>query len=476
MQLQFALVQAPSRNDRTSVQDRPGAVQSDRRRHRRQRREGAGRARRRRRADGADLLVLPELFISGYPPEDLVLKPAFQAACRAAVEDAGARHRRRRSGGADRHALGRGRQALQCRARCSTAARSPPCASRSTCRTTACSTRSASSRAARCRGPVNFPRRPARRSRSARTSGEESEARERRRMPRRDRRGNPARAERLALLPRQDRRAATGRGRPRHRERPAAGLSSTRSAARTNWSSTARRSRCNADKLAGVPDAGFEESVVTDAWLARDRRRTGAASRADGAARSRSDEADYRACVLGLRDYVEQERLQGRRARPLRRHRFGDLRGDGGRCAGRGAGARRDDALSLHVAGFARRRRACARRSACRYDIVPIVAPVEGFRDVAEPLFEGCQARHHRGEPAEPRARHDPDGDLQQVRLDGGDHRQQVGNVGRLRHALWRHERRLQPDQGPLQDAGLPALALAQHAGSRRARSGRPAR
>ncbi len=27
---------------------------------------------------GADLVVLPELFITGYPPEDLVLKPAFQ--------------------------------------------------------------------------------------------------------------------------------------------------------------------------------------------------------------------------------------------------------------------------------------------------------------------------------------------------------------------------------------------------------------
>src|SRR5947199_1836304 len=37
-------------------------------------------------ADGADLVVLPELFICGYPPEDLVLKPAFQAACREAVE------------------------------------------------------------------------------------------------------------------------------------------------------------------------------------------------------------------------------------------------------------------------------------------------------------------------------------------------------------------------------------------------------
>src|SRR5215467_8132029 len=37
-------------------------------------------------AAGADLVVLPELFICGYPPEDLVLKPALQAACRAAVE------------------------------------------------------------------------------------------------------------------------------------------------------------------------------------------------------------------------------------------------------------------------------------------------------------------------------------------------------------------------------------------------------
>jgi len=35
---------------------------------------------------GADLVVFPELFIAGYPPEDLVLKPAFQGACRAAVE------------------------------------------------------------------------------------------------------------------------------------------------------------------------------------------------------------------------------------------------------------------------------------------------------------------------------------------------------------------------------------------------------
>jgi NAD+ synthase len=36
--------------------------------------------------EGADLVIFPELFVAGYPPEDLVLKPAFQAACRSAVE------------------------------------------------------------------------------------------------------------------------------------------------------------------------------------------------------------------------------------------------------------------------------------------------------------------------------------------------------------------------------------------------------
>src|SRR5215472_16922006 len=36
---------------------------------------------------GADLVALPELFLCGYPPEDLVLKPALQAACRAKLEE-----------------------------------------------------------------------------------------------------------------------------------------------------------------------------------------------------------------------------------------------------------------------------------------------------------------------------------------------------------------------------------------------------
>jgi NAD+ synthase len=46
----------------------------------------ARKARAQAAGDRADVVAFPELFIAGYPPEDLVLKPAFQAACRAAVE------------------------------------------------------------------------------------------------------------------------------------------------------------------------------------------------------------------------------------------------------------------------------------------------------------------------------------------------------------------------------------------------------
>jgi len=49
--------------------------------------EKARQARAEAARDRADVLALPELFLSGYPPEDLVLKPALQAACRAKIEE-----------------------------------------------------------------------------------------------------------------------------------------------------------------------------------------------------------------------------------------------------------------------------------------------------------------------------------------------------------------------------------------------------
>ena len=38
------------------------------------------------RAGDADLLVCPELALSGYPPEDLLLRPSFLAACQSEMD------------------------------------------------------------------------------------------------------------------------------------------------------------------------------------------------------------------------------------------------------------------------------------------------------------------------------------------------------------------------------------------------------
>ena len=61
------------------------------------------------------------------------------------------------------------------------------------------------------------------------------------------------------------------------------------------------------------------------------------------------DEADYAACVMGLRDYVENNRFPGVVLGLSGGVDFGFVRGDGGRRAGGGARASGDAALSLHL-------------------------------------------------------------------------------------------------------------------------------
>ena len=89
----------------------------------------------------------------------------------------------------------------------------------------------------------------------------------------------------------------------------------------------------NADRTLGAQLPAFRRMVARTVW-----------ERGDGGWRcvegplevvEEGDEADYAACVMGLRDYVENNRFPGRGARPLRRRQFGSVRGDGGRRAGR---------------------------------------------------------------------------------------------------------------------------------------------
>ena len=232
----------------------------------------------------------------------------------------------------------------------------------------------------------------------------------------------------------------------------------------------------NADKSLAFQMSQFEETlVVTD--LEAGRRTTAGSASTDRCRKSpRTEEADYRACMLGLRDYVNKNGFKN-----VVLGLSGGI--DSAICAALAVDALGEERLRAVMMPYRytskdslKDAEDCARALGCRYDIVPIFEPVDGFMQCADAALRGHQGRHHRGKPAEPRARHHPDGDLQQVRLDGGDDRQQVGNVGRLRHALRRHERRLQPDQGSLQDAGLCAGRLAQHDTCRRARSGRRAR
>src|SRR5262245_47305936 len=107
-------------------------------------------ARREAAGKGADLIVFPELFITGYPPEDLVRKPAFARAARSLIEGLAAE-----TADAGRAfwsaAFGRRTAASTTRRPCSTAARWLGCGSRSTCPTTVCSTKSGCSTWDPCR-------------------------------------------------------------------------------------------------------------------------------------------------------------------------------------------------------------------------------------------------------------------------------------------------------------------------------------
>ncbi len=229
----------------------------------------------------------------------------------------------------------------------------------------------------------------------------------------------------------------------------------------------------NADRRLALQLPSWEEAVVLTQWTRDDGQWVCAPGTIADA--EEMNAALYAGMVLGLKDYVNKNRFPGvvlglsggidsalsaavavdalgaERVRcvmmPSRYTVGGQPRRceRGGEAPGRAARLDPDRATGR-----------CVRRSACR-------------------CVQREEARHDRGEPPVAHPRRHPDGAVEQVRPDGADDRQQVRDVGRLRHALWRHVRRLQCAQGSLQDAGLRDLALAQPVTRPKGRWGRRA-
>ena len=408
--------------------------------------------------DGADIVAFSELFIAGYPPEDLVLKPAFQSACRAAIETLA---RETADGGPavligtpwveegklyNAYALLAGGRIEAIRFKVNL----PNYGVFDEKRVFA---------SGPVPGPMSYQRRA---DRDADLRGTGSGA-----TTRTSSSAWPRPAPRFSMVPNG---SPYWRGKAEERlnmavaasSRPACRcFTSIRSAARTSSFSTAPRLRSMPTARSHSSCRHSSETVLTTHW-SRTRRRL-ALRRGPMAAPAEDRPGGLHRLHGRVARLCRQERFQGRRARPFRRRRFGA-------CARRMAvdalGADRVRCVMLPYRYTSQESlddaAAIARALGVHYDIVPIESAVHGLEAALARRLRRRAARRHRGKSAVARPRHHPDGDLQQIRPDGGDDRQQIGNVGRLRHALRRHERRLQSDQGSLQDRGVSAGAAAQ--------------
>ena len=145
----------------------------------------------------------------------------------------------------------------------------------------------------------------------------------------------------------------------------------------------------NADKSLAFQMSQFEESVVVTTWKRGD----------DGWAcvdgpMSRipeKEEADYRACMLGLRDYVNKNGFKN-----VVLGLSGGI--DSAICAALAVDALGEERLRAVMMPYRytskdslKDAEDCAKALGCRYDIVPIFEPVDGFSHALAGLFEGTK-------------------------------------------------------------------------------------
>ena len=462
-----------------------------RRRSRRQRRRASSTPTSAAEAAGCDLVVFPELTVTGYPPEDLLLRPAFVAQAAETLEKLAARTGRLRRG--DR--LPRAPAATSTtRPRCARTARCTASTASSCCPNYAVFDEQRYFTAVDRAGPLFVvagvqgrrldlrgrvePDRPdphaGRRRRRARSST--STRRRTTRAGSRERETMLATRAADASVPivyanlvgGQDELVFDGASlvfdEHGHARRAGASSSPRTCSSSTSTCAPAFRKRL-LDPRGRASAPPLPEVAVTEAQLGATARRRRASSRC-----STPVHEVYEALVLGTRDYV-------------RKNGFTDvligLSGgiDSSLVAAIAVDAlgaehvhRRAHAVALlerrqrHRRRGARRATSASGRSRCRSS-----PRTPRSTQMLAPVFAGTDAGPRRGEPPGAHPRQRADDDLEQVRLDGAHHRQQERDGHRLHHALRRHGRRVRGDQGRAEDARVRAVPRPQRARGPRA-------
>jgi NAD+ synthase len=326
-----------------------------------------------------DLVLFPELFIAGYPPEDLVLRPSFVAACKEAAETLAREF-------ADGPAILIGlpwRDGASCTIpwRCSQAAGSKRCATRWTCRTTACSTKSACSIRVPIPGPLTV--------KGVRI-------------------GVPI-CEDIWTEEVCETLAETGaeillspNGSPFERNKDDVRLNLVVARVTETGLPLAYLNQVggqdelvfdgasfvlNADHSLALQMPMFEEAVAVTTW-----RRLGerwACDKGEIVKLPEREEETWKACVLGLRDYVQKNRFPG-----VVLGMSGGI--DSAVVATMAVDALGPDKVHCVMLPYAYTSqdslvdaKECTKRLGARYDVVPIKEPVEGFLSALQPMFAG---------------------------------------------------------------------------------------
>ncbi|PRD41543.1 NAD+ synthase [Phyllobacterium phragmitis] len=145
----------------------------------------------------------------------------------------------------------------------------------------------------------------------------------------------------------------------------------------------------NADRSLAFQMSQFEEQLAVTVW-----KRSGEGWACTGGPMSKipeKEEADYRACMLGLRDYVNKNGF-----RNVVLGMSGGI--DSALCAALAVDALGEERLRAVMMPYRytskdslKDAEDCARALGCRYDIVPIFEPVDGFMKALATIFDGTK-------------------------------------------------------------------------------------